>query len=158
MLDLLPKRPSLSQLWAKARLLPYGNRLFSRFLGRFAPYTGTLGAEVLELEDGYARVQVRDRHAIRNHLGSIHAVALMNLGEVATGLAVMHAIDGHGRGIITHLGMDYLKKARGTLTATCRVEVPTEPGTHDVNVTAPVHDAQGNEVARALATWRIDVR
>ena len=111
------QRPTIRTVWSRANSLPLGNRVFSRFVGRMAPYTGTIGATVLELDDGHARVELRDRPAVRNHLQCIHAIALMNLGEVATGLAVMHAIDGRGRGIVTGLRIEYVKKARGTRKA-----------------------------------------
>lgn len=150
-------RPTISGLWATTARLPMGDRVFSKLIGRTAAYSGTIGARVLELADGHSRVQLRDRPAVRNHLGSIHAVALMNLGELATGLAVMHAVDGRGRGIVTHLGMDYQKKARGTITATCDLDVPLTPGTHDLEVTGELRDEQGDLVARVAATWRLDI-
>jgi acyl-coenzyme A thioesterase PaaI-like protein len=152
------KRPTISGLWARTSRLPLGNRLFSRLVGRIAPYTGTIRSTVLELSDGHCKVELRDRPAVRNHLSSIHAVALMNLGEVATGLAVMHAIDGRGRGIVTELRMEYLKKARGTITATCDATLPATPGSHDLAVSGELHDEKGEVVARAHATWRLDLR
>ena len=89
MRSLLSQRPTISQLWATCRQLPGGRKLFSRTIGRMAPYTGNIDCEVESLRAGHATVSMRDRRAVRNHLNSIHAIALMNLGEVATGLAVM---------------------------------------------------------------------
>lgn len=155
-MKLLP-RPTISATWARCRGLPGGTRLFSRLIGRMAPYTGTVGAHVVELGDGYCRAQLKERRAVRNHLRSIHAIALMNLGELVTGLAVMHQLDGHGRGIIRELRMEYLKKARGLITAEAQVEVPHAPGAHDLLVTATLRDEAGDEVALAYATWKVDV-
>ncbi len=158
MIDLMPRRPTISALWATTSRLPVGgSRLFSKLLGRAAPYTGSIDPHVLELSDGHCKVQLRDRGPVRNHLRSIHAIALMNLGEVATGLAVMHAVDGRGRGIVTGLRMEYLKKARGTITATCDVDLPVTPGTHDLEVPGELRDAQSDLVARVWATWRVEV-
>jgi acyl-coenzyme A thioesterase PaaI-like protein len=151
-------RPSIASVWAQTSRLPLGRQLFSRFVGRMAPYTGTMGATVLELRDGLCRTELRDRRGVRNHLSSIHAVALVNLGELTTGLAVMHAVDGRGRGIVTRLDTEFLKKARGTLTAEARVEVPCEPGRHEVVVTGEVKDAAGDVVSRTRASWRIELR
>lgn len=158
-MNLLPalSRPTIAGLWTRTSAWPLGNRVFSRLLGRVAPYTGTMGATVLELRDGHCRAELRDRKGVRNHLSCLHAVALMNLGELTTGLAVMHGVDGRGRGIVKRLGMEYLKKARGTITATCDVELPTTPGTHDLTVRGELKDAAGEVVARVEATWKLDI-
>ncbi len=145
----------LRALWDRLSPLPGGKKLFSTILGRMAPYTGTMGAEVVELRRGFGRVELRDRKAVRNHLGSVHAIALMNLAEMASGVAMMYALPSRTRGIITGLSIEYLKKARGTLTATAEFEpVPTNEK-QDVTLTVDVHNAAGDLVARAKAIWRI---
>ena len=94
-----------------------GKCLFNLAIRWIVPYTGTIHPRILELTPGKAKVQMKDRRKVRNHLQSIHAVALMNLGEACSGLAVMSAIPDSARAILTHLEIDFLKKARGTLTA-----------------------------------------
>jgi acyl-coenzyme A thioesterase PaaI-like protein len=141
--------------WNRLSGIPGGRWIFSVVLGRMIPYTGALGATVLLLEPGHARVGLRDRRGVRNHLGSIHAAALTNLGELASGLALMSAAPDTVRGIPIRLTTEFLKKARGTLVAESRASFPivTEPAEHEA--VAEVHDESGDLVARVTALWKV---
>lgn len=146
---------SLLKLWGTTSKLPGGRRLFSRVVGRMAPYTGTIGADVVELERGYARVQMRDRKAVRNHLDSVHAIALMNLAEETSGLATLSCLPAGRRGILRGLRIEFVKKARGTITGECRVAVGPVDGPTDFTVEVELRDAGGEVVCRAAADWRL---
>jgi acyl-coenzyme A thioesterase PaaI-like protein len=148
---------SILNTWKTFVDKPFGKQLVSRAIGLMAPYTGTISPQVVDIAPGYAKVQMRDRWGVRNHLKSLHAVALMNLGEASTGLAVMSAVPPGGRGIVLELGMTYLKKARGTITAEARAAIPETPGSHDLWVEGELMNATGEVVARARARWRIEI-
>ncbi len=147
--------PMIRNLWGKLSGLPGGKLLFSKAVGKAAPYTGTIGAEVLDLKPGYARVQMRDRKKVRNHLNSIHAVALMNLAEATTGLAMSSGLPEGARGILKALNIEYIKKARGLLTAECHVDVVESTERRELETEGEIRDRSGDVVARATATWLV---
>ncbi len=144
--------------WNRLQGLPGGRALFRFFLGRRVPYTGSISPEVIELVPGNVRVVMRDRPRLRNHLRSLHAVALTNLGELATGLAVTSSLPSTARAIPTGFSIEFLKKARGTIEARCTAEVEGSDQERDVDVQADLVDASGDTVARFNARWRVGPR
>lgn len=141
--------------WSRWHRVPGGRRVFSWLVGRHARYTGTIGARIVELRPGFARATMRDRPLVRNHLQSVHAVALVNLAEVVSGLAMLTALPAGARGIVTALSIEYLKKARGMVTAESTVVLPPLAASTTVEVCSAVRDAGGDDVARARVHWLV---
>ena len=136
-------------------VIPGGKLLFNWLIAWNIPYSASIGAKIQELKPGYARLTLKDRRAVRNHLNSIHAVALTNFGELTSGLALNVSLPAGVRGIVTNITTDYVKKARGTLTAECHCEVPVVNGDIDFTVQAIINDNQGDKIATVSVVWRL---
>jgi len=143
-------RNALRDAWDVLANLPGGRVLFSRLLGRIAPYTGSIGANVAELRPGFAQVVMPDRRAVRNHLQSVHAIALANLAECAGNLALAYSLPDDARFIVTGLEIEYTKKARGPITALADCQVPGSAIRAEYPISISLRDGTGEEVARAL--------
>lgn len=145
----------IRSLWDRVSPLPGGRRIFSFLLGRIVPYTGSIRPRVLELTASGARIELRDRRAVRNHLRSIHAIALANIAELTSGLPLAYAVMPAGRTILLSLTVDFVKKARGTLTATSSFVAPSAERESDIEIPVEVRDESNDVVARARARWRV---
>ena len=142
--------------WNRLSRLPGGRRLFARMLARTVPYSGTIRPDVLSLEPGHARVALVERRALRNHFHSVHAIALANLGELASGLAMTLCLPRDVRGIPIRIEIDYLKKARGRIVADGRASCPSVVAqSTDAQATAELRDEAGDVVARVVVAWRL---
>ena len=136
--------------WNLLSGLPGGKVLFSRLIGRVAPYTGSITATVTALREGYAQVVMQDRPRLRNHLSSVHAIALANLAELCGNVALAYSLPDDARFIVAGLSIDYVKKARGAITATSDCPVPRSSARVELEVPVVMRDDSGDEVARAV--------
>lgn len=140
----------LQKRWDFLSQLPFGRRIFSLMIGLYIPYTGSISAKVMQLKPGYACVQLRDRRKVRNHLNSIHAIALANLAEFTGNLAVVAGMPDDARFIVKNFFIEYLKKARGTLTGECTCEAIESNAKRDVEVKINIKNTDGEIVATAV--------
>ncbi|MGB5354063.1 MAG: hotdog fold domain-containing protein [Woeseia sp.] len=137
--------------------LPFGAFLFNRGIGLFAPFFGKIRPRVLKLEPSLCVVEMQDRRGLRNHIGTINAGALCTLAELVGGMALDATIPKHLRWIPRAMTVQYLAKARGTLTATCRID-PQTVVEGDVVVPLGVRDSSNVEVFSAAITFYVSKR
>lgn len=145
------------KVWKNFNQVPGGKTAFSRLIGTVIPYTGSIKPRVVELGRGQAIVEIDDNRAVRNHLNSVHALALANLAEFPAGLCLHTSIPPNSRAILVKLEVEYIKKARGRLTSKARMDHTVEhleAPTHMV-VASEITDSSGSVVAAARTTWLV---
>jgi acyl-coenzyme A thioesterase PaaI-like protein len=130
--------------------VPGGKAVFSRLVGRMAPYTGTIHGQVTVLRPGYAEVAMADKKSVRNHLDCVHAIALANLAELAGNIALAYSLPDDARFIVSGIEIEYVKKARGTIRAIGETPVPRTNTRTAYDVSVTLRDVAGDEVARAI--------
>jgi len=148
----------LLRIWGQCKKLPMGKHIFSLILGNVIPYTGSIKARVEHLEPGHAVVVLPYRRRVRNHLDSVHAIALANMAELSTGLAMISGLPTGVNAILLGLNVHYDKKARGTLRAECQCTVPTGQTRQEIAINTEIKDRAGDVVTRATATWLVGPR
>ncbi len=149
--------PTLTR-WRRLSASAAGRWLFARVVAFRAPYFATISPRFLELRPGLCRVSMRKRRRVENHIGTVHALAMGNLVELAAGMVTEVTIPTTMRWIPRGMTIEYLKKALTGVTATARLDKSAWDGAENTGVLVSVHDAQGVEVVRAVVTMYIAPR
>ena len=145
-------------MWRRLEAVPLGKAIFSRIICWKAPYFGSIRPRFEEFGPGYSRVSMRKRRAVTNHIGTVHAIAMCNLAELAAGTMTEITIPASMRWLPKGMAVEYLKKAASDVEAHASVgEIAEGPG-RDVPVTVEVKDRAGELVCRAVITMWVSPR
>ncbi len=144
--------------WQRLSGSRIGRWLFARAVCRKAPYFASIAPSFLELRSALCRVMLPQRRAVQNHLGSVHALAMGNLCELAAGMVTEVTLPPTMRWIPRGMTIEYLKPAQSNVTATARLDRNEWSGAQNVGVPVTVVDAQGVEVVRAVITMYVSPR
>lgn len=135
---------------------PAGRWLFSRAVCFKAPYFASIAPRIECLEPNLCEATLRHRRRVTNHLGTVHAIALCNLAELAAGLMTDASLPPSMRWIPKGMSVEYLKKAIGTMraVATPAQAIVESARGYDLPVDVAIADPAGDVVFRArIAMW-----
>jgi len=147
---------SLLSLYRTITRWPAGHWLFSRAVCFKAPYFGTISPRIVSLGPNRCEVRIRDRRGVHNHIGTVHAIALCNLAELAAGVMTDATLPPSMRWIPKGMTVEYLKKATGTMHGVATPDVPLVESVsgYELPVTVVVKNDAGEAVFRAsIAMW-----
>jgi acyl-coenzyme A thioesterase PaaI-like protein len=137
---------------------PLGHWLFARLICFNAPYFATIKPCFIELRPGQCQVSLRKRRVVQNHIGTVHAIAMANLCELAAGMLMEVTIPTTMRWIPRGMTIEYLRKAETSVAATARLDKSEWTQAEDVAVPVSVTDAKGTEVVRAVIAMYVSER
>jgi len=147
---------SILKYWNYAKTTALGRKIFSLLIGFYVPYSGSVSPSIEELSVGKAVLSIREKWFIRNHLKSVHAIALANIGELSSGLAMLGSIPSNCRGIVKNINIEYIKKARGKITAKGSApEVGNITETVEKIAVAEMFDSSNELVAKVEVLWQL---
>jgi len=140
-------------MWQRLSTKPAGKWLFSRLVCWKAPYFSTIRPRFVALRPGYCEVHIRKRRRVLNHIGTVHAIAMCNMAEIAGGTMTDVTVPSGFRWIPKGMTVEYLAKAQTDLTATARIEpLPDFDQAMELPVTVAVKDSAETLVFRAVIT------
>jgi len=106
------------QIFNALKNKPFGKFLFSKAVCFQAPYFSSIKPKVNQLQKNLCEVSINDKRRVRNHLGTVHAIAMCNMAELSAGMMTDVSIPKGARWIPSSMTVNYVKKAKGKLTAT----------------------------------------
>ncbi len=142
-------------LYNKLEGFPLGKIIFSKLVCLKAPYFSTIKPRFLELKNGSCVISMKKRRAVHNHIGTVHAIAMCNISELAAGTMLEASIPSHMRWIPKEMSVKYLKVAKTNLTATCELQEIKWEGSFDLPINVDVKDKDGNVVFNAIITMYV---
>lgn len=150
----------LLELYRRLRRWPAGDWLFSRAVCLKAPYFASIAPRITALEPGRCEATIRHRRRVGNHIGTVHAIALCNLAELAAGLMTDASLPASMRWIPRGMTVEYLKKAVGRMHAVATPDIALVEAAegYDLPVTVAVRDDAGETVFRARIAMRVSPR
>ena len=145
-------------LYQRFSRFPGGRWFFTRVVCFRAPYFGSIRPLFIDLQPGMARVSMKKRRSVQNHLGGVHALAMGNLCELAAGMMTEVTLPRNMRWIPREMTIQYLGQARSDLIAEARVEQREYNQKENIVVDVEVTDQAGAAVVRAKITMYISPR
>lgn len=147
--------PLLSE-WQKRSPSRFGRWLFARKVCRRTPYFASVSPQFLELRPALCVVHMPKHAATSGSTGTVHALAVANLCELAVETVTEVTVPPNMRWQTRGMTIEYLRRAESDVTATARL-YKTEWG-DPTNLAIPVSavDRNGTEVVRAVVTVRVE--
>jgi acyl-coenzyme A thioesterase PaaI-like protein len=139
--------------WQRLSKWVGGKWIFSKLVCIKAPYFSTIQPKFIALLPGYCEVQIKKRRGVLNHIGTVHAIAMCNMAELAGGIMTDVSIPLTHRWIPKGMTVEYLGKAKTNLRAIAELTpIPSFEGSTDLPVTVKIFDANDKLIFRAVIT------
>jgi hypothetical protein len=92
---------------------------------------------------------MKKRHAVQNHIGTVHVIAICNMLEMAMGALAEVSIPSHLRWIPKGMSVEYTAKAGSDITGIAEVK-PEDWQAGDLDVVVNAYDNQGVVVVKGI--------
>jgi len=146
-------------IWERLSSFSLGKSLFSLVINWKAPYFSSINARFNELRPGYCKISVKKKRKLMNHIGTVHAIAMCNMAELAGGTMTDVTIPNTHRWIPKGMSVEYLAKAETDLYAVTSLDpIPTFDGSLELPVTVNINDVNDQTVLKAVITMWISSR
>ena len=147
-------------VWKKLAGAPGGKWAFSKLICLKAPYFSSIVPLFVQLEPNYCEIKIKKQRAVLNHIGTVHAIAMCNMAELAGGSMTDVTVPSTHRWIPKGMTVEYLKKAETDLTAAAAPAIAdfTWADGSDYPVNVEVRNSQNEVVFKAVIMMWVSLK
>lgn len=140
------------------KLEKYPTWVLSFAIGKVVKYTGTSSISYDVMTRDKVVVSLKNKKKVRNHIGQIHAAAMILLAETATGMVVGMNVPDDKIPLVKYLNTSFVRRSQGAMKAEAwltpeqKQKIETTPK-GDVMVKVKVTDESGESPIECEACW-----
>ncbi|MEW6204093.1 MAG: DUF4442 domain-containing protein [Pseudomonadota bacterium] len=156
----MTQKSMLQKVYARVDKLPtpLKTRAFTLLFGRAVKYFKTSGLKFEWIEPNHSIVVIKNRPYVQNHIGTVHAVAMIMIAESATGALVGLNVPANAIPVIKRMEVDYRKRAAGDMRAEAmltqeQITMMQTEERGEVDVAVTITDGESKEPIFVRAIW-----
>lgn len=148
------------KIWNTLVNKPAGKWTFSKLICLKAPYFSSISPVFETLRANYCEIKIKKQRSVLNHIGTVHAIAMCNMAELAGGTMTDATVPSTHRWIPKGMTVEYLKKANTDLVA---IATPADANFQwnqgsDYLVNVEVKDTKQETVFKAVITMWVSAK
>jgi uncharacterized protein (TIGR00369 family) len=140
--------------------LPEAQRkqMLNAFVRQQVKFLDTVDIVIEEMTESKCITSIVNQTKVQNHVGTVHAAAMILLAETATGMALSMHISDNSFQVAKEMNVKFLKLAKGNLRAEAtiteeQIQLARNNEKGEITVTAKVIDEAGNVPLEYTCTW-----
>lgn len=136
----------------------YPKWVLSFLIGRTVRFVGTAGISFEEMSTEKVVASIKNKPKIRNHIGQVHAGAMILLAETATGMLVGMNIPENKIPLIKSIKTNFVRRSLGGMTAVATIseeqkELIKKQDKGEVLIAVSVTDESGQAPIECEMLW-----
>lgn len=140
------------------KLSPYPTWVLSLVIGRIVKFTGTASISYDLMSREQVVVSMDNRKKVRNHIGQIHAAAMMLLAETATGMVLGMNVPDDKIPLLKSMNSKFVRRSQGRMEASATLTSEqqayiTSQEKSDLIIPVTVTDESGEETIICEVCW-----
>ena len=121
-------------------------------------FAGTTGIKIESISHHHAKIILKNRKKVQNHIGGVHAIAAGVLAESATGIAFGMNVPDSRLPLLKSLTINYTRRMQGDLTAYAvitdeQIQMIAAQEKGDVLIKVTITDESGQEPVECFMEW-----